>query len=196
VLALALAVAAIGINLQNITIIAGALSVGIGFGLQNIVNNFVSGILLLVERPIKVNDWVVVGPSEGYIRRINVRATELQTFDGAAVIIPNSLLISQSVMNRTYKARRCRAEVKVGVAYGSDIEKVREILLDCAKAHPKTALWPESQILLAELGPSSLQFLLRVYLDDVDLVSIVPSDLRFAIYRQFKENAIDFPKPQ
>ena len=127
VLAVLLAIAIMGGDLTNIALIAGALSVGIGLGLQDVVNNFVSGIIMLIERPIKVGDWVVIGNEEGEVKQINIRSTEVQTFNRASVIIPNSQVLSNSVTNRTHENNWARYAVKVGVAYGSDVERVREI---------------------------------------------------------------------
>ena len=196
VLAAALAIATVGIDLSNIALIAGALSVGIGFGLQNIVNNFVSGLILLVERPIKVGDWVVVGNNEGFVKRINVRATELQTFQRASVIIPNADLLSAALTNLTHKDRYGRIEVIVGVAYGSDTAKVRDILLECAGEHERVLGWPEPFVLFRDFGASSLDFELRCYTDDVVYRMIIGSDLRFRIDQRFREDGIEIPFPQ
>jgi small-conductance mechanosensitive channel len=196
VIALVAGVATLGLNLTNFALIAGALSVGVGFGLQNVVSNFVSGVILLIERPIKVGDRVVVGGKEGHVRRINVRATEIETSERAAVIIPNSEFISTAVTNWTHRDRRGRVEVKVGVAYGSDPEKVRNVLLACAKAHRTIARWPESSVQFQDFGPSELVFILRGFVDDVETKGEVESDLRYAITRAFAENGIVIPVPQ
>ncbi|MEQ9639326.1 MAG: mechanosensitive ion channel [Alphaproteobacteria bacterium] len=191
-----LAVAALGIDLSNIALIAGALSVGIGFGLQNVVNNFVSGLILLIERPVKVGDWVVVGGNEGFVKKINVRATELQTFQRASVIIPNADLISSSVMNWTHQDRYGRIEVGVGVAYGSDTARVKEIMLEAANAHERVLDYPAPFVLFMNFGDSSLDFELRCYTDDVLYKIIIASDIRFEIDRRFREADIEIPFPQ
>ena len=193
VIAIAASFAALGFDLTNLALIAGALSVGIGFGLQNVVNNFVSGIILLVERPIKVGDWISVAGHEGYVRKINVRAIEMQTFQRAAVIIPNAELLSGPVVNWTHKDRLGRVEIKVGVAYGSDTEKVRDILLDCAKAQDGLLAHPEPFVLFQDFGGSSLDFELRGFLRDVEEIFRVASDLRFAIDKAFREAGIEIP---
>ncbi len=196
VIAAAIAISALGLDLSNIAIIAGALSVGIGFGLQNIVNNFVSGLILLVERPVKVGDWVEVGAHQGYVKRINVRATELQTFQRSSVIIPNSELLSSSVVNWTHKDTLARVDISVGVSYGSDIELVRDTLLQCAKNHPNCISEPSPFVLFLNFGDSSLDFDLRFYVARADEMFRTGSDVRFAIVRAFREKGIEIPFPQ
>ncbi len=196
ILAAIFGISALGIDLSNIALIAGALSVGIGFGLQAIVSNFVSGIILLIERPIKVGDWVLVGGNEGLVKRITVRSTELTTFQRASVIIPNSEFISTAVINWTHKDTYGRIEVPVGVAYGSDVEKVREVLLACANHHEKVLTSPEPQVLFMNFGNSSLDFELRCFTNEVSYRLIISSDLRFAIDKAFREAGIEIPFPQ
>ncbi len=196
IIAAALGISALGIDLSNIALIAGALSVGIGFGLQNVVNNFVSGLILLVERPVKVGDWVVVGQNEGFVKRINVRATELETFQRASVIIPNAELLSTSVMNWTLKDRYGRVEVPVGVAYGTDTRKVEEILLDCATDHARVLKWPEPFVVFKDFGASSLDFELRCFTSDVLWRVIIASDIRHELDQRFRDAGIEIPFPQ
>lgn len=196
ILAAIFGISALGIDLSNIALIAGALSVGIGFGLQAIVSNFVSGIILLIERPIKVGDWVLVGSNEGTVKRITVRSTELTTFQRASVIIPNSDFISNAVVNWTHKDTYGRIEVAVGVAYGSDVEKVRSVLLDCAQKHEKVLTSPEPFVIFMNFGASSLDFELRCFTNDVSYRLRISSDLRFAIDEAFRENGIEIPFPQ
>ena len=195
-IALALAVTTIGFDLSNLAIIAGALSVGIGFGLQNVVNNFVSGLILLVERPIKVGDWIEVGVHEGYVRRISVRATEIETFRRAAVIVPNSELISGAVINWTHKNRYGRVELPVGVAYGSDVAQVMDILRRCLEANESILRMPEPYVLFTGFGDSSLDFEARGQISNVEYLISVQSDLRIAIYLAFEEAGIEIPFPQ
>lgn len=189
-----------GIALQNIAIIAGALSVGIGFGLQNIVNNFVSGLILLFERPIRTGDWIVVGDVEGYVRRISIRSTQIQTFDFADVIVPNSDLISGAVTNWMLRDNYGRVRVPVGVAYGSDTRQVEEILLRIASEHPliihgsSDTLNP--RVLFLSFGDSALNFELRAFLRSVAERPYVLSDLNFAIDAAFREADIQIPFPQ
>jgi len=190
------ALTALGLSLTNLAIVAGALSVGIGFGLQNIVNNFVSGLILLVERPVKVGDWVVVGNHEGIIHRLNVRATEIMTFQNASVIVPNSQILSSAVVNWTHKDSRGRIEIKVGVAYGSNVEKVKEVLLEIAANHPDIQRIPEPTVLFRDFGDSALLFELRFFVPKIDRRLTISSEIRFAIDAAFREAGIEIPFPQ
>ena len=196
VLAVALSASAVGLDLSNLAMIAGALSVGIGFGLQNIISNFVSGLILLVERPVKVGDWVVVGEYQGHVRKISVRATELTTFDRASVFIPNSSLIASPVLNKTHADRDGRIILPVGIAYGSDTQKVRELLLAIAHEHPAVKDNPAPGVLFRGFGSDALQFELIVYIHDVDKLLGVTSDLCFSIDKALRENSIAIPFPQ
>ena len=188
-----------GIDYSNLAIIAGALSLGIGFGLQNIVNNFVSGLILLFERPVKTGDWIVVGNTEGHVKRIRIRATQIETFDRADVIVPNSELISGQVTNWMLHDQRGRIRVPIGVAYGTDTQKVKEILLAVADEHPEVVTEgnvPAPQVLFHGFGDSSLDFELRCFIRNIDTRIKVISDLNFAIDAAFRENRIEIPFPQ
>ena len=196
ILAAMLGVAALGLDLSNIALIAGALSVGIGFGLQTIVSNFVAGLTLLIERPIKVGDWIVVGDQEGIVKRIQVRATEIETFQRNSVIVPNSAFLVNNVINRTHKDSVGRIELPVGVAYGSDTAKVEKILLRVASENSKVAKWPEPFVLFQNFGDSSLDFELRCYCQNVFDTIRGGSELRFAIDAAFREEGIEIPFPQ
>ena len=156
VLATFLAIAVMGGDLSNVALVAGALSVGIGLGLQNIVNNFVSGIILLFERPVKVGDWVIINGEEGRIKQINIRSTEVETFKKSSVIIPNATLLSTSVTNLTHSNNWSRQSVTVGVAYGTDPHKVTDILLECAKSNKKVMKNPAPYVILRILVPAAL----------------------------------------
>ncbi len=195
-IALFAAISTIGFDLSNLALIAGALSVGIGFGLQSIVNNFVSGLILLFERPIKVGDWIVTASGEGTVKRISVRSTEIETFDRSSIIVPNSELISSTVTNWTHRNKIGRVKIPVGVAYGSDPEKVREILLRCAREQPHVVRYPEPFVTWQDFGASSLDFDLRAYLDDIGKGLTVRTELRMAIYKAFAEEGIEIPFPQ
>jgi small-conductance mechanosensitive channel len=196
VLALLISISITGINLSHFAMVAGALSVGIGFGLQNIVNNFVSGLILLVERPIKVGDWVVVGGHEGFVKRISFRATEMDTWQRSSVIIPNAEIISTSVVNLTHKDHYGRIEIQVGVAYGSDTGKVQSVLLECAQNNQEVLDDPEPIVLFSDFGSSSLDFELRCFTASVTRRRLLASELRFAIDQRFREEGIQIPFPQ
>ena len=198
-LALIIALGIAGVTFTNFAIIAGALSVGIGFGLQNIVNNFVSGLILLFERPIKNGDWIIVGNTEGYVKKISIRSTQIQTFDRSDIIVPNSELVSTQVTNWMLHDRTGRIRVPVGVAYGSDTEKVRQLLFDVAMAHPqviKDSPDYKIKVFFLRFGDSSLDFELRCFIEDIDNALTVKSDLHFAIDKIFKENGVEIPFPQ
>ncbi len=185
-----------GIGFGNLAIVAGALSLGIGFGLQSIVNNFVSGLILLVERPIKVGDWINVGTDEGNVRRISVRSTEIETFDRSHIIIPNSELISGTVKNWTLRSPLGRVEINIGVSYDADPDEVHDLLLGVAKAHPAVLEHPEPQVIFMDFGPSSLDFSLRAFLSDITSSLGVRSQLRSSILRALREANISIPFPQ
>jgi small-conductance mechanosensitive channel len=194
--ALVLALAQLGLDFQKITIVAGALSIGIGFGLQSVVSNFVSGLILLAERPIRVGDIINVKGEEGRVQRIHVRATEIETGDNASVIIPNSELITGVVKNWTHANTFSRVVVKVGVGYDSDVEKVRDILLDIAKSHPKLMQSPAPVAFLTGFGDSAINFELGGVVRNIGDGASVKSDLCFAILARFREEGIAIPYPQ
>jgi small-conductance mechanosensitive channel len=195
-IAILVAIAAAGIDLSNIALIAGALSVGIGFGLQAIVNNFVSGLILLAERPIKVGDWIRIGDHEGQVKRINVRSTEIQTFMRTDVIVPNSDLISNPVTNYTHKDRLGRLDFPVPVSFGADPDRVTEILMKIADDHPNVTKWPEPYVLFRGFGENTMQLELRVYLNDIwTYYFSVISDINFAIVREMRAAGIPFQAP-
>jgi small-conductance mechanosensitive channel len=186
----------LGFGLNQITILGGALGVGIGFGLQAIVNNFVSGLILLFERPIKVGDMIDVGTQVGEVKELGLRATTVQTFDNAEVVIPNSQLISSNVTNWTLAEKKVRVRVPVGVAYGTDISKVFEILLGCAEANPRVLSSPKPTALFLSFGASSLDFELRVWISDFDHRVEVLSELNQDIEAEFHLAGIEIPFQQ
>jgi potassium efflux system protein len=194
--AISLALGSLGIDLQKIAFIAGALSLGIGFGLQAVVSNFVSGLILLAERPIRVGDSIVVKGEEGWVRRIRVRATEIETYDRASVIIPNSDLITGVVKNWTHANTMGRIVVKVGVAYDCDPEQVRDILTGLANEHPQVLKTPPPRAFLVAFGDSALDFELRCVVANVENGPVAKSDLHYAILKRFREAGIEIPYPQ
>jgi len=196
VIAILLAIATLGLDLTQLALIASALSVGIGFGLRTVVENFVAGLLLLIERPIQSGDWIVVGAHEGTVKKISVRSTEIETFDRASLIVPNSELISQAVLNLTHKNKLARVAVPVGVAYGSDTDKVREVLLSCAEANEHILSYPQPHVLFRAFGDSSLNFELRGIIADAKQRFVVSSDLHLAVDSAFREAGIEIAFPQ
>ncbi len=195
-LAALLAIAVMGGNLSSVALIAGALSVGIGMGLQNIVNNFVSGIILLFERPVKVGDWVIIDGQEGVIKQINIRATELETFQKASVLIPNASLLSNKVTNLTHGRNMARVALPVGVSYDADPERVKEILLEAAAENKKTLKKPAPYVVFKDFGDSALIFELRCYANNIWSGWDIPSELRYDVLKRFRAEGIEIPFPQ
>lgn len=191
-----LAIVAMGVDLSNLAVIAGALSVGIGFGLQDVIKNLVSGIILLFERPFKVGDWVLIGGEEGKIKQINIRSTEVETFNKASVIIPNATLISSSLTNLTHGNNWQRQSITVGVSYDSDAEQVTKLLLECARSCKKVMKVPAPYVLFKNFGESSLDFELRIYVSDIWSGWSAGSDVRYEILRRFREANINIAYPQ
>ncbi|WP_198302249.1 DUF3772 domain-containing protein [Bosea sp. AS-1] len=193
--AVALAVSAIGLSLERLTLVASALSVGIGFGLQSVVSNFVSGLILLWERPIRVGDQVLVGDVEGIVKRINVRSTEIATFDRSSVIVPNSNLVSGVVRNRVRTDRTGRVLISLSVTRQTDAGAVRTMLQDVADNHGDVLKKPPPTVLFKKLGTATMDFDLICIVDDLDLVGRVNSDLNFAIRKRLAEIEV-FGTPQ
>ncbi|MEZ5426369.1 MAG: mechanosensitive ion channel [Pyrinomonadaceae bacterium] len=191
-----MAIAAFGIDLGKFTILAGAFGVGLGFGLQNIVNNFVSGLILLFERPVKVGDVLQLGDVQGDLNRIGLRASVLRTLEGSEIIVPNGHLISEEVVNWTFSDRQRRIEINVGVAYGNDPEHVIEVLTKVALEHPDVLKEPVPRTLFIGFGDSSLDFQLRAWTTVASRWMNVHSDLAIGMHKALKEAGIEIPFPQ
>jgi len=191
-----LAVNAVGIPLNQLTIIFSAFSVGIGFGLQNVVNNFVSGIILLFERPVQIGDTVEVGGLIGTVSSMGIRSSHIRTFDGAEVIVPNGHLISNEVTNWTLNDKRRRIEIIAGVAYGSDVHKVQELLLDIINQHPDIIKIPKPIVLFNNMSESSLDFRMLFWTDKFDDWIRIRSEVIFLVHDTLYREGISIPFPQ
>ncbi|MBL8583361.1 MAG: mechanosensitive ion channel family protein [Rhizobiaceae bacterium] len=191
--AVLLGISAAGLDLSSLALIAGGLSLGIGFGLQNIVSNFVSGLILLIERPFKSGDWIVAGDVSGTVKKISVRATEIETFQRQSVILPNSQLINAAVGNWTLKNRIGRVDIRVNVAYDSDATRAYELMVDIARAHPKALRNPEPFVQFVNFGPAALEFEIRITIADILEGGIVQNDVRFAVLDAFQKEGIAIP---
>jgi small-conductance mechanosensitive channel len=189
------AMSAAGLDLSRVTLLAGAFGVGIGFGLQNVVNNFVSGLILLFERPMRIGDVVEIGGVNGHVRRIGIRSSTIETFEGAEVIVPNGSLIAERLTNWTFSSYQRRIEIPVGVAYGSDPEEVLALLQRVAAGHPDVLDDPPPQALFVGFGPSSLDFTLRAWTRQFDLAAVVRSRLGLAVHAALREAGIAVSVP-
>ena len=186
----------IGIDLTGLAVIVGFLSVGIGFGLQNITSNFVAGLILLLERPIKVGDRIMVGNQEGDVVEINMRSTTIRTLNNVAVIVPNSEFVSSKLENWSYGDETVRVDVNVGVSYESDLETVIRSLREVAAEHPEVLKKPAPDVLHTGFGDSAWNMRLRIWLEDSQRHLEVHSEINCAIVRKFQQNGIEIPFPQ
>lgn len=196
VLGIIIGINLLGINLSSLTFIIGALGVGIGFGLQNIVNNFISGIILLFDSSIQVGDMVQIGNDWGTVSRINIRTTIVQTFDNASLIIPNSEMLSNKVTNWSFKDPKIRLQVKVGVAYGSDVQLVRNVLNKILNDLPDILKDPAPRVDFSDFGDSALIFTIRFWIPSTSVWLSAPTEFRFKIDEEFKKNNIEIAFPQ
>lgn len=202
IIAIMVGLSVVGLDLTKLAIVAGALSVGIGFGLQNITNNFFSGLILLFERPVRLGDYIKIGGMEGFVRRIRIRSTELETWDRTSVIVPNSELLSSKVENTGFHDQTGRLILPIGVDYNADPAQVKALLLKAtegvegiftkAEFSGVTGPW----VLFTDFGDSALQFELRAYVRDMNTKAGIASQLRFRIFELFKEAEINIPFPQ
>ena len=191
-----LALGALGVNLTSLTVIAGGLSVGIGFGMQTIFNNFIGGLILLFGGSLQQGDIIQIGELWCIVKKINIRTTVVQTFENATIIIPNADLVSTQVTNWTKNNPTLRRDIIVGVAYGTDTELVKNTLLKVAAAHPRVQDNPAPWVMFSDFGASSLTFTLRVSIDDIDYALATTSDLRYEIDKAFREQGIEIAFPQ
>jgi small-conductance mechanosensitive channel len=187
----------VGVNLSSLTFLAGAAGVGFGFGLQNIISNFISGLIILAERPIAIGDRVEIGGVAGQVKEISLRSTTVVTNDNIAIIVPNADFITQRVTNWSYEDPRVRFRIPFGVAYGTDLPKLRKLMLEVADEHPKALKDPQPDLFFVGFGDSSLNFELAVWSSES---TISPrrfrSDLFFAIEKKLRESGIEIPYPQ
>jgi potassium efflux system protein len=191
-----MALLALGVNLDRVTILGGAFGLGVGFGLQNIVNNFVSGLIVLFERPVRVGDAIQIGDVQGEVRRIGIRSSTVRNWEGAEVIVPNSLLVSDKVTNWTPAEPRRRLDIPVNVAYGTAPDKVLKVLAEVAHGHPDVAGQPAPQALFLGFGDSALRFVLQVWTDRLDRHVAIRSELGIAVYAALREAGMTIPFPQ
>ncbi len=195
-LGIIIAVQSIGLNLTSLAVVFGLLSVGIGFGLQNVASNFVSGLIILFERPIKIGDRITIGDVWGDVVNISLRATLIRTVDNVAIIVPNSEFISSQVINWSHRDPKVRVHIPVGVAYGSDVPLVISSLLEVAKSHPEVMEDPPPKVWFTEFGDSSLNFELLAWTLDPKSRPDVISDLNKGIDEIFRKNKVEIPFPQ
>ncbi len=187
----------IGLDLSAVTVLAGALGVGIGFGLQNITNNFVSGIIILIERPIKVGDRIEVGEVSGDVISISMRSTTIVTNDNISIIVPNSDFISSRVINWSHNDRNIRFNISVGVSYNEDPEKIRKILLEVAEENDGILKEPKPDVLFHEYADSALVFILRVWTGEyINKPDVLKSQILYSTFQKFKEHNVEIPFPQ
>jgi small-conductance mechanosensitive channel len=190
------ALRSLGMELSSLAMVAGGLSVGIGFGMQTIVNNFISGLILIFSRTLQAGDVVEVGGVTGRVRKISVRATMVETYDNALIYVPNSEFVSSRLINWTRNSRSVRREIRVGVAYGSDSESVMNIMLGIAGSHTNILKYPAPSAAFVDFGASTLDFVLRFWVKDYDVGASTSSDIRLEMEKQFRAHGIEVAFPQ
>lgn len=186
----------LGFSFKSLAAISAVLMVGIGFGLQNIAQNFISGIIILIERPIKVGDIIEVGSTTGRVLEIRVRSTIIQTRDDISIIVPNSKIVAEEVINESFSGKRIRLHIQVGVAYGSDLSKVKALLLEAASNNSEVLTEPKPDVIFSAFGTSSLDFDLRIWTNQLWQEKRLRSEIRFKIDSLFRNNNITIPFPQ
>ncbi|MGH9512371.1 MAG: mechanosensitive ion channel family protein [Terriglobales bacterium] len=197
ILGMVIGLQSLGLNLNSLVVVGGALGIGVGLGLQGIVSNFVAGLVLLLEQPIKLGDRVEVGGTSGDVVRLRGRSTWIRTNDNVVIIVPNSEFINQRVINWTANDRQVRLSVPLGVGYNSDVRAVRALLLEIAKNHSDVLPQPQPEVVFVEFGDSSLNFELRVWtIHQLQTPVRLKSDLYFAIFEKFRDKGIEIPFPQ
>jgi small-conductance mechanosensitive channel len=196
ILSIGLAFQFVGVDLSGLAVIFGLLSVGIGFGLQNITSNFVAGIILLLERPIKIGDRISVGGIEGDVLSISMRSTTVQSLNNISIIVPNSKFISDEVTNWSHGDPKIRLDLRVGVSYGSDLEMVLRTMREVAEEHPDILKEPPPEVLLSSFGDSSWNMVLRAWIENPKRHYIVSSEINCNIVKKFRQNGIEIPFPQ
>jgi small-conductance mechanosensitive channel len=197
VLGLVIGLQSLGVNLNSLVVVGGALGIGVGLGLQAIVSNFVAGLILLIEQPIKLGDRIEVGDTYGDVVRLRGRSTWIRTNENVVIIVPNSEFINQSVTNWTANDRQVRISLPLGVSYDSDPKAVREVILAVAAGHPDVLGDPKPEVIFTEFGDSSLNFELRVWtIQQVQTPARLKSDLYFALFEAFRKESIEIPFPQ
>lgn len=202
-MAILISLSSIGFNLTSLTVFASVLGVGIGFGLQNVMSNFISGLIILFERPIRVGDRIIIDDTIADVEEIKIRATVVRTRVNERMIIPNSYFLEEKFVNRSYADTRLRIPVEVGVSYGSDVEMVKELLFEAVfelreESWPNIIEWPAPRVFFEGFGDSALNFTIWFWIDSQsdEREFTIPSDLRFKIFKKFAENDIEIPFPQ
>lgn len=186
----------VGVDLTSLAVIFGLLSVGIGFGLQNITANFISGLIIMFERPISVGDRVEVSGIEGDVTEISIRSTKIRTLNNISIIVPNTEFVESNVINYSHGDTTFRLDVNVGVSYASDLDTVLKALNEVAEEHEKVMKYPEHQVHLTEFGDSSWEMQLRVWIPNVKERYILRNEIHQAIIRKFREYEVEIPFPQ